>query len=193
MDNQTKWRSNERVSVIRKHLAQVSEGMTLLDMEEIEKVVMSLGIIRKGGGTVYVCGNGGSHTTASHFANDLMKMVRIKAVCLGDMSATVFAYGNDDGWVDMFKKPLEDMLKPGDAVVGISCSGKSVNIISALGFAVSEGAIAIGLTGISNDSEINRMDLTALVHMLGVPDIRVQEDLHLMVCHAIVRTLQEVG
>lgn len=193
MDNQIDWRNNERVSVMRKHLAQVSEGMALLDLEEIEKVIMTLGIVRKGGGTVYICGNGGSHTTASHFANDLMKMARIKAVCLGDMSATIFAYGNDDGWVDMFKKPLEDMLGIGDAVIGISCSGKSVNILSALGYAIEQGVIAVGFTGISNESEINRLGLTALVHTLGVPDIRVQEDLHVMACHAIVRTLQEVG
>lgn len=178
------------MSIIRKHLSDVSEAMTLLDVDEVRRMVNVLNIVRGSGGTVYLFGNGGSHSTASHFANDLMKMARIRAVCLGDMSASMLAYGNDNGWVNMYSGPLREMFKDGDAVVGISCSGRSANVVRALGYAVSENGLAIGLTGLADDSEINYIGLDALVHA-RFPDIRVQEDLHLMVCHAVVRSLQD--
>jgi D-sedoheptulose 7-phosphate isomerase len=177
------------MSIIRKHLSEVSECMSLADLVEVESAVMALEIVRKNKGTVYLFGNGGSHTTAGHFANDLMKMARIRAVCIGDMAGAMLAYGNDNGWENMFVDPLREMMGEHDAAVGISCSGKSVNVISALGHAVGLGALSIGLTGQSLDSEINYLGLNALIHA-PYPDIRVQEDIHLMVCHAMVRALQ---
>lgn len=174
------------------HFSEVSEGMTLLDVQAIEKAVMVLSVVRRNGGTVYLFGNGGSHTTASHFANDLLKVSRLKAVCIGDMTSSMLAYGNDDGWKNMFSNPLKEMLRERDGVVGISCSGNSENVVSGLRVAIDEGILAVGLTGMSESSEINKIGVNALVHTLGVSDIRVQEDLHLMVCHAIVRGLQEI-
>lgn len=179
------------MSTIRKHLSDVSEGMTLLDLDEVRSLVMGFEIVRKAGGVVYLFGNGGSHTTAGHFANDLMKMGRVKAVCVGDMVASMLAYGNDNGWENMYVEPLSKMLGRNDAVVGISCSGGSVNVVKALRHAVREGVLAMGLTGDSLESEINKIGLNCLVHA-PYPDIRVQEDLHLMVCHAIVRELQSL-
>lgn len=173
------------------HFRQVEEGLTMMDEGEIEKMVDMLKAVRAVGGTVYVCGNGGSHSTAGHFANDLLKMCRIRAVCVGDMGASMMAYGNDEGWENMFAGPLEKMVKAQDCVVGISCSGNSKNVVNALTLAKEQwGLLGGGLTGISNSSEINEIGLDALVHA-RVPDIRVQEDLHLIVCHAVVRSIQE--
>lgn len=179
------------MSLIGKHLAEVSETMTLLDAEEIQMAAMALGVVKKNFGRVFVFGNGGSHATASHFANDLLKMARVQAFCIGDMQSTTLAYGNDEGWQNMFLSPLRQIMKAGDGVVGISCSGNSENVISALEFACDEGVLAVGLTGLSDSSRINKLELNALVHVRA-DDIRVQEDVHLMVCHAIVRVLQGV-
>ena len=179
------------MNTIRKHLSEVSECMTLLDEAEIRKVVQILRSVRATGGTVYLFGNGGSHATASHFANDLMKMAGVRAICVGDMTTAMLAYGNDNGWVNMFLDPLRDMrLTEKDAVVGISCGGKSASVIAALGYARGQGILTTALTGQSLDSEINHLGLDALVHA-NFPDIRVQEDFHLMVCHAVVRAMQE--
>lgn len=175
---------------IGRHFSEVSEGITLLEKQEISVAIMVMNIVRKNGGTVYLFGNGGSHTTASHFANDLLKVARVKAVCIGDMTSSMLAYGNDDGWKKMFSNPLEGMLRECDGVVGISCSGNSENVVSGLRVALDRGVLAVGLTGMSLDSEINKIGLNALVHTLGSPDIRVQEDLHVMVCHSIIRSLQ---
>lgn len=179
------------MSTIQKHLSQVSEAMTLLDEDEVMAAINVLSIVRKHGGTVYLFGNGGSHATASHFANDLMKMGRVRAVCIGDMASAMLAYGNDNGWERMFVDPLVELVKPMDCALGISCSGSSRNVLEALEYAAQDGAIlTIGMTGQSLDSEINRIGMNALVHA-NYPDIRVQEDVHLMTCHAIARALQE--
>ena len=178
------------MSKVRKHISEVSEAMTLMDEEEIQRVVTAIRLVKAAGGTVYLFGNGGSHSTAGHFANDLMKMSRVKAVCLGDMGASMLAYGNDNGWVNMFRDPLAEMMKVGDGVIGISCSGKSENVIAALGYAVSQEVIAIGFTGDSLSSEINYLGLDCVIHA-RYPDIRVQEDFHSIFCHAIARELQE--
>ena len=178
------------MSTIRKHLAQVEEAMTLLDEDEIRNAITILEVVRRAGGTVYVFGNGGSHATASHFANDLMKMAGCRAVCIGDMSSAVLAYGHDNGWRNMYCDPLGEMLKDADGVVGISCSGNSENVISALEMATGRKVLTIGMTGLALDSEINNLGLDGLIHA-NFPDIRIQEDIHLMVCHAIVRAMQE--
>ena len=181
------------MNAVEKHLRQVNEGMTLLNGEEVQTVIRSLMLIKAEGRTVYLVGNGGSAATASHFANDLMKQAKIKAVCLNDQVPVMTAYGNDHGWENMYANPLRMFKLDGyDGVFGISCSGKSENVIRALGVGKERSAITMGMTGMSDSSEINQAVQFGLVHA-RVPDIRVQEDLHMMVCHAIVRTIQEEG
>lgn len=175
---------------IRKHLSQVGEGMTLLDETEIEMAIHVIRLVKARQGTLYLFGNGGSHATASHFANDLAKMARVRAVCVGDLTPIVTAYGNDEGWANMFSSHIEQVIKSVDGVVGISCGGESQNVISGLDMGLRGGALGIGMTGLGNETLINKLGLDTLIHA-RVPDIRVQEDLHSIACHAIVRSLQE--
>lgn len=177
---------------IRKHFSEISEGMSFLDLDEIKQAVDVLRLVRDNlRGTAYIFGNGGSHATASHFANDLMKMYRLRAVCIGDMGPSMLAYGNDNGWESMFAGPLARLLNPaGDVVIGISCSGNSENVINALVYARSREILTIGMTGIGG-GEMAGLRLDALIHTPGTQDIRTQEDLHSMICHAIVRELQD--
>lgn len=175
-----------------KHMAQVAEGMSLLDHDELEGIVLRLQALRQFGGTLFVFGNGGSAATASHFVNDLLKMGKVRAVCVSDMVPVVDAYGNDTGWENMFMGPLTGLMEAKDAVLGISCGGKSPNVITALEWAAGHSELIMGMTGMSDSSPINAVLNIHLVHA-RVPDIRVQEDLHVIACHAIVRALQERG
>lgn len=181
-------RKEANMNTIVKHLSQVEEGMTLLNQDEVLQMVRAIRLVKNQAGTLYLFGNGGSHATASHFANDLNKIVSVRAVCVGDMTPVITAYGNDNGWENMYASHLAAVCKGKDGLVGISCSGNSANVIR--GLEVGKAMFAIGMTGMSNDSAINHLELDALVHA-RVPDIRVQEDLHMIVCHAVVRCLQE--
>lgn len=178
------------MNAIEKHMAQVEEGMTLLDVDEVKRVVEGIRITKRMNLTVYLFGNGGSHATASHFANDLAKMVKVRAVCVGDMTPITSAYGNDNGWENMFRGYLDNALVQGDCLIGISCGGRSENVLRGLRSGLALNCLAFGMTGMGKDTPINKLGLDGLVHA-SVSDIRVQEDLHLMVCHAVVRSLQE--
>lgn len=83
---------------------------------------------------VYIIGNGGSASTANHFANDLVKMCGIKAISLCANEAIVMAYANDDGYENIFVKQLEVFFDRNDLLITISGSGKSKNIIKAIKF-----------------------------------------------------------
>jgi len=80
---------------------------------------------------VYICGNGGSASTANHFANDLVKMCAVRAVSLCSNEAIVMAYANDDGYDSIFINQLEVFLERGDLLITISGSGTSGNIMKA--------------------------------------------------------------
>lgn len=136
---------------------------------------------------VYVLGNGGSAATASHFANDLVKIGKLRAVALADMTPTMLAYGNDDGWDEMFARMLKAYLLPLDVVVAISCSGFSSNVIQAVKQAQEINlplVQTIVLTGNAWESPLVKLEPDVVVHV-PFADIRVQEDCHLIICHAV--------
>lgn len=90
---------------------------------------------------VFICGNGGSASTAEHFANDLFSR-GIKAICLNSNTSIMTMIANDCGYEQIYAKQLEIYANSKDLLITISCSGSSPNIISALnlqekiGFAV---------------------------------------------------------
>jgi D-sedoheptulose 7-phosphate isomerase len=77
---------------------------------------------------VYVCGNGGSASTANHFVNDLVKKCGIKAYSLSSNEALLTALANDEGYRKVFVEQVRIYVEAGDLVITISTSGKSANI-----------------------------------------------------------------
>jgi D-sedoheptulose 7-phosphate isomerase len=173
---------------IVEHLFAVSKTLGKLDVVEISKAITLLRHTRRQDRAVFTMGNGGSASTASHFANDLLKMARIRTYCVSDMTPTTLAFGNDNGWQYMFADPLLDMIKPKDTVVLFSCSGNSQNIVlpMLLSFGV---ALTIVFTG-DNGGQL-RDELVNVKIKVPHPDIKVQEDVHLAVCHAIAGALSD--
>lgn len=170
---------------ISKHFFQVTEALTLADEQCIQRVVDILKVVKAAQGTVWLAGNGGSSATASHAANDLTKMGKVKALALSDFVPTVTAYGNDEGWDSMFAHALEAHIGPKDAVIGISCSGNSANVISFL--AMAKSRFRIGFTG-PGVNRLTQMNLDVVIRGMS-DEITVIEDVHSMVFHAIARSL----
>ena len=146
--------------------------------------------------SVYIFGNGGSWSTAEHFACDLRKWsrtpgsggVRAQALTLGPL---VTAYANDHDYDEIFSRQLNDVMQEGDVAVGISCSGTSENVISALEFALKFGH-RILLTGrpLRVEGRIIGPSFTTVIYV-EADDIRVQEDMHLVVCHILAGEVKE--
>lgn len=172
---------------MRTYLDGVAATLQHLPITNLTLAVDEIRRAKELGACVFVFGNGGSAATASHFVNDLVKMARVKAYCISDMSPTVLAYGNDDGWENMFKNAIEELALPGDVLVAISCSGNSPNVVKAIQDAHDRNQRIIGLTGDVGGQLAKLADV--LVKALH-PDIRVQEDVALSVCHAIVGELR---
>ncbi len=88
---------------------------------------------------VYVCGNGGSASTANHFVNDLVKMSGIRAYSLCANEALLTALANDNGYENVFIDQLRVYAEEGDLIIAITTSGKSENILKVKEWAEKKG------------------------------------------------------
>ena len=173
---------------IHRYIKNSKNILEALDGQEksIEKIVNILFATWQLGAPVFIMGNGGSHATASHFVADFNKGLsygkrrRFRFMCLGDNTATLTAYANDVGYEDVFVEQLRNFLEPGDLVIGISGSGNSRNVVKAVEYANSSGAVTLGLTGY--DGGALRRTAHHGVH-IPIADMQVTEDLHMVLDH----------
>lgn len=171
------------------YLEEVMVGMMATAPEEIERAVDVLRAGRDAGAMVWIVGNGGSAATASHLANDLVKACGVRAIALADQTPTVLAYGNDEGWDGMFGRLVARLSNPEDVLVAISTSGASPNVVEMVR-AMGRIHPTIALTGPDRNSNVLGM-IAGVVIRARHGNIRVQEDVHMAVCHAIVSMLAE--
>jgi len=161
-----------------------SVAIQKMDLKDIGNILDIL----SGANKIYVMGNGGSAATALHFALDLHKAAGLNAVCLNGNPALISAYANDDGYESIFSAQLK-RAERFDALVAISCSGNSSNILRAVRHAKDFCKMAtIGFTG--EDGGKLAEEAEYLVKVPN-PDIKIQEDAHLALCHAITQSLEK--
>jgi D-sedoheptulose 7-phosphate isomerase len=175
------------------YLEELSTTIGKLPVQAIDRLAgMFLGAYEKGG-TIFLFGNGGSASLASHMTCDLGKGTssatgqRLRAVALTDNVALITAWANDTRYENIFAEQLENLLHPGDVAFAISASGNSPNVLAALNLARRMGAITAGITGF----EGGQMKLLC-DHCVVVPSDNMQiiEDLHLSIAHAVFRVVR---
>lgn len=163
---------------------RVGNALKTIPYDRVLKAAEMLGRTRQLGQKVWIVGNGGSAATAMHFANDLHKMCGIGAIPLPAFVPTILAYGNDEGWENMFSHALEGQFSVGDFLIAISCSGSSVNVVNAAKLMRKLEGRLIALTGPENPKNaLSKMN--GIIISVEDPDIKVQEDVHLVICHSI--------
>lgn len=166
-----------------------------LDRKAIISFVDLLLEARKNGNNIYIMGNGGSASTASHFTCDFnkglsyKKDIRFKMICLNDNIATMLAYSNDLGYENVFVEQLKNFLKKDDVVIGISGSGNSKNILNAIEYANELGAKTVGLTGFDGGKLKNIVDVS--IHS-DVNNMQVAEDVHMTICHMLYSVMSPI-
>ncbi|MEN4012650.1 MAG: SIS domain-containing protein [Chloroflexota bacterium] len=179
---------------IRGYLHELNRTIEKMPVEKIDQLVHILHNARLNSRQVFVMGNGGSASTASHFVCDLAKntaypeLPGFKVIGLTDNMAVFSALGNDHGYENVFVDQLRNFIQPNDVVIAISTSGNSENVLHAVELGNKVGAITIGLTG-HNGGKLGK-----IVHLeLRIPSSNIQqiEDLHLsidhMVCYGLIR------
>ncbi|MBE9529220.1 MAG: SIS domain-containing protein [Proteobacteria bacterium] len=176
-----------------RYFSELKEVLDALDLDAVERVVDIFLEARKNGKQIFVMGNGGSGSTASHLACDINKGVggslpeRFKVICLNDNMPTVLAYANDMSYEDIFVEQLKNYLLEGDVVIGISGSGNSGNVLKAVDYANRCGAVTIGFSGYDGGelAKVSTVSLNA-----GVACMQKAEDIHLIVTHLIMQILE---
>lgn len=180
---------------VRNYINEVQQTLELLPFEQIVEVIDSLHEARMSGQQVFVMGNGGSATTASHMVCDLAKNTRkdgwphFRAIGLTDNMAIFSAYANDEGYENVFAQQLASLVNAGDVVLGISASGNSMNVIKAIQVAKENRAKTIAFTGFDGGQLGPMVDINVHVPSSIIEHV---EDIHLMLEHMTVKALKEI-
>jgi D-sedoheptulose 7-phosphate isomerase len=179
---------------IREYITRLEHTLDNLPMEQIEQVIEALMDAQQARKTVFIFGNGGSASTASHFACDLSKgtaqpgLPRLRVISLTDNVELITAWANDTAYEHIFTEQLRGLVEPGDVVIGISGSGRSGNVLNAIALAGESGATTIGLTGFDGGSLAAMVDIPVIVPSNCMERI---EDAHLILEHTICSTIRE--
>ena len=144
--------------------------------------------------TIYFFGNGGSASTASHLVADIGKATirgdgrRFKCVALNDNVPTLTAWANDTDYSRVFSEQLATLAHKGDVAFGISGSGNSPNVLSAMAVARSLGLATIGLTGMGGGKLKDAVEIPVVVPSNSMQHI---EDVHLLIGHLLTAYLRD--
>ena len=142
------------------------------------------------GNTIYVIGNGGSASNASHISCDLGKSTasphhpRLKVVSVTDNVASITAIANDYCYEDIFMEQLKYQCRAGDVVMALSVSGNSPNVVKAVKWAVDQGHPTIAWVG-KDGGELYRLALAPVLF----PNMNYGpvEDGHMALTHVLVQ------
>lgn len=171
------------------------EALNSLNYEEIDSAVQAIVSVWKNEGDIYICGNGGSAATASHYVNDFNKGIsekvgrKFRMHCLCDNFATVMAIANDINYDEVFRFQLTGILREKDLVIGISGSGNSRNVIYAVEYAKQHGVKTIAMTGY--DGGILRRIADYKMHV-PVENMQITEDIHMFFDHMMMSILSRI-
>ena len=150
--------------ITREYINRFQALIEQVDAEAVECVVQRLRCARDTGRTIYIAGNGGSASTATHLANDLGKATKrsgcrpIRVLSLSDNVSWLTALANDEGYHRVFTGQIENFALRGDVLIVISASGNSKNLIDVVDFARSRGVVTIGLLGFDGGKLRDRVD-----------------------------------
>ncbi len=186
------------------YFGQMRQGIDSMGREEIDGAIEALFDAWKRGATVFLVGNGGSASTATHFACDLAKCTiaegkpRLRAVSLCDNLPLLSAWTNDAGFEHLFSEQLRSLMRPGDVLVAISVHGGSgqdrggpwsQNLLLAARVAREEfAATVIGFTGFDGGALRGFADIAVHVPLESTPQV---ESFHLALEHLITFCLRE--
>ena len=188
---------------IQKYLRGIREIAERIDHGPLDRAVELLWDAWERGATVFICGNGGSAGTATHFAADLFKCTivadqpRLRVLSLVDNVPLMSALVNDEGWENVYTRQLETLFRPGDVLITISVHGGSgrdhaalwsQNLLRAMEYARAHGGRTIGLAGFTGGAMRELADVAVVVPYDTTPHVG---SFHVVVHHLITCCLAE--
>lgn len=174
------------------YLDRLKNVMDSFDLDTFAKMVSAILDAYSREAQIFVMGNGGSGSTASHLACDINKGCcidldkKFKMICLNDNVPTMLALANDLSYDAVFEEQLKNFFKPGDLVIGISGSGNSENVVRALNYAAQNGGRTMGWSGFGGGRLAGIVELAFVV---ASDDMQQVEDAHMVVTHMIMQSV----
>jgi D-sedoheptulose 7-phosphate isomerase len=168
--------------------ADLLRAIDAIDISKVNEAIDWFREARDTGRHIFVCGNGGSASTASHFACDIVKgcsfnrSSRFRIMALTDQLPTITAYANDVGYDVIFVEQLKNFAQANDLFMAISGSGNSPNVVLAMEYANSIHCRTIALTG-RDGGKLG--PLAQLNIQIPVAHMGRIEDAHMNICHMI--------
>jgi len=181
-------------NLINDYLKGLRSCLDEISRQDIEGIADTIFDAYKKGRQIFIMGNGGSAATASHFARDLSigtaveVKLRLRVLSLTDNVALLTALANDVDYGSVFKEQLVGKVNEDDIVIGISASGNSPNVLRAVEFARSQGAVIVGLIGFGG-GKLKELSNKCIV--LSSRDYGQVEDTHLALEHIISYLVKE--
>jgi D-sedoheptulose 7-phosphate isomerase len=183
---------------VRPFLERVGQELLRIDPRQVKALADLMYSCYLEGRTIFVCGNGGSGSNASHFCEDIGKGTlrrehfdddsrkRIRILSLTDNTPYILAWGNDEGFERVFVEQLKNLAGPGDLLVAISGSGNSPNVLRAVEWANAHGMKTFGCTGFSGGK---LQKLARCNFHVPLDDMGIVESIHLTAFHWVVDDL----
>jgi D-sedoheptulose 7-phosphate isomerase len=184
-------------SAISEYFLTGEKLLAQIPNEEVMKLAIAINQARKTESTVYISGNGGSASTASHFATDigigsLNRSNPVRSVSLCDNTAAITAIANDMDYSSIFAQQLKLLGKQGDLLIVISASGNSDNLLKAVEVASELGMESHSLTGFDG-GKLKQLTLGRNIHVETPKGAYgLVEDAHLAICHVITECIRLV-
>jgi len=174
------------------HLETIQAVMGIME-EDLEKASVMAVEVLKNGNKILLCGNGGSASDAQHIAAELTGRYKterrgLAGIALNTDTSALTAIGNDYGYDRIFDRQVEALVREGDLLIGISTSGNSLNVLSALLLAKDMGAKTIGLTGKGGGKMNYACDINLVVPSDDTP--RIQE-MHILLGHTMCQIIDD--
>ena len=166
-----------------------------LDKGKIEEIARAIFHAWQTNRMVFCCGNGGSASSASHFIMDLVKLTapkrgpRLRAMALNENVAAILAISNDIAYDQIFVEQLRPFADQHSVVIGFSTSGRSPNVVKAMEYARSMGAVTIGITGRNGHQLCELSDYPVMIDSTSVQQV---EDATMVIGHLLVLRVRQL-
>jgi D-sedoheptulose 7-phosphate isomerase len=189
---------------IKQYLTETKEICARTSEQDLERFIATLFDAWQNKRRVFTMGNGGSASTATHFAADLAKFTavegkpRFRALSLCDNPAFISALTNDNGFDSIFAEQLDPLFEPGDVLIGISVHGGkgadkagvwSQNLLRAVKLAKERDGKVLGMAGFDGGALRELSDCCVVVPARSTPHV---EGMHVVYHHMVVSRLREM-
>ena len=178
---------------LESYYARFAETLLGFDKSPLADILAVFDKVTAAGGTVWVAGNGGSAAIADHTVCDCSKGTYVegqapfRTISLTSNVAMLTALGNDISYDDVFSEPLKYYLKPEDAVLLVSSSGNSANVVKACEYANAKGVPTIAFVGFKGGK---LKDVAQHTVHIEVENYGIVEDTHQSLIHALTQYMK---